>query len=90
MTQATTTPPAVTIGIDLGDRKSHICSLDAAGEVTEESQISTKPKSLRARFEGLTPRRIAELPTRTFCTLGDEFSTASAGERGPEHPFARA
>ncbi|MFT7479940.1 MAG: transposase, partial [Gammaproteobacteria bacterium] len=59
MTKAITTAPTMTIGIDLGDRQSHICVLDAAGEIVEESRIATTPKALRARFEGLTPTRIA-------------------------------
>jgi len=36
MTESTITPTTMTIGIDLGDRKSHICVLDAVGEITEE------------------------------------------------------
>ena len=59
MSQATTTPPTLTIGIDLGDRKSHTCMLDAAGKIVEESRIATTPKALRARFEGLASTRIA-------------------------------
>ena len=59
MTESTTTPTTLTIGIDLGDRKSHVCVLDADGQVVEESQIATKPKALRARFECLAPTRIA-------------------------------
>ena len=59
MTQATTTSPTFTIGIDLGDRKSHICVLDAVGEIVEESRIATTPKAMRARFEGLARTRIA-------------------------------
>ena len=59
MTEATTTLVTMTIGIDLGDRKSHICVLDGAGEVIEESQIATTPKALRARFEGQAATRIA-------------------------------
>lgn len=59
MTEARTTPSTLTIGIDLGDRKSHVCVLDAAGEVVEESRIATTPKVLRARFECLAPTRIA-------------------------------
>ena len=59
MTDSTTTPTTLTIGIDLGDRKSHVCVLDADGQVIEESQIATKPEALRARFEGLAPTRIA-------------------------------
>ncbi len=59
MTEATTTSSPLTVGIDLGDRKSHICVLDVAGEAVEESRIATAPKALRARFEGLAPARIA-------------------------------
>ncbi len=32
-----------TLGIDIGDRKSHICVLDQAGEVTSELVIPTRP-----------------------------------------------
>ncbi len=59
MTRATTTPGTMTIGIDLKGRKSHICVLDADGQVIEESQTATKSKALRARFEGLVPACIA-------------------------------
>ncbi len=59
MTEAITTASTLTIGIDLGDRKSHLCVLDAGGEIVEESQIATTPESLRARFEGLAGTRIA-------------------------------
>ncbi len=52
MSEVTTTHATMTIGIDLGDRKSHICVLDAAGEIVEEGRIATTPKALRARFEG--------------------------------------
>ena len=52
MTESTITPTTMTIGIDLGDRKSHICVLDAVGEIAEESRSATTPKALRARFEG--------------------------------------
>ncbi len=57
--QASTTPSTLTIGIDLGDRQSHICVLDADGDVAEEGRIATTPKALRARFEGLASTRIA-------------------------------
>jgi transposase len=59
MTEASTNSSTMTIGIDLGDRKSHICVLDAAGEVVEEGTIATTPKALRARFEGMAATRIA-------------------------------
>ena len=49
MTDSTTTRTTLTIGIDLGDRKSHVCVLDADGQVIEESQIATKPTTAGAR-----------------------------------------
>ncbi len=39
MTQVTTTTTTLTIGIDLGDRFSHFCALDAEGEVLEEGRL---------------------------------------------------
>ena len=59
MTEASTTHSTLTIRIDLGDRKSHICVLDATGEIVEESRIAKTPKALRTRFEGLAPTRVA-------------------------------
>ena len=59
MSGSTSTPATLTIGIDLGDRKSHICVLDGDGAVVEQSRIATTPKALRARFESLAPTRIA-------------------------------
>ena len=34
----------LTIGLDLGDRTSHYCILNEAGEVILESKIPTTPK----------------------------------------------
>jgi transposase len=59
MTEATMTLGSMTIGIDLGDRKSHVCVLDGTGSVVEEGRIATTPKALRARFEGVAATRIA-------------------------------
>jgi transposase len=43
--------PSVTIGIDLGDRYSHLCALDTkSGEVLEESRVPTNPRSFERRF----------------------------------------
>jgi predicted NBD/HSP70 family sugar kinase len=41
------------IGIDPGDRFSHLCVLDARGEVVERSRIRTTPAAYRKRFGGL-------------------------------------
>ena len=50
-TATTATNPEVTIGIDLGDRKSHICVLDSSGEVLEEGTVATTEAGLRKPFE---------------------------------------
>lgn len=48
----------LTIGIDLGDRWSHVCVLDEQGEVLEESRIPTTRKALAARFGGALASRV--------------------------------
>lgn len=51
---------AVITGIDLGDRYSHLCLLDAEnGEVIEESRIATNREVFRRRFSGAQPMRVA-------------------------------
>ena len=50
----------VTVGIDLGDRHSHLCLLEtASGEVLEESRVPTTPKGFEQRFSGRERLRIA-------------------------------
>jgi transposase len=50
--------PEITVGIDLGDRKSDLCFLDARGEVLERSRVSTTPAAIAARFQSMAPARI--------------------------------
>ena len=49
----------MTIGIDLGDKHSQSCVLDAVGEVVEEARLMTTPAALRQRFASCPPARIA-------------------------------
>ena len=50
----------ITAGLDLGDRYSYLCLLDAeSAEVIEEGRISTNPKALQRRFSGCESMRIA-------------------------------
>jgi transposase len=51
--------PEVTIGIDVGDKLSHVCVMDRAGAVSEESRLATTPAALDRRFRGCGPFRIA-------------------------------
>ncbi len=51
---------ALTAGIDLGDRYTHVCLLDSEnGEVIEESRIPTNTKAFQRRFSGIAPMHIA-------------------------------
>ena len=58
-TGATSRVPRLTIGIDLGDKHSHLCVLDGEGTIVEESRLQTKPDTFRQRFGGISPARIA-------------------------------
>lgn len=50
----------VTVGIDLGDRHSHLCLLDTnSGEIIEESRIPTTSTGFERRFSGCEPMCIA-------------------------------
>jgi transposase len=50
--------PEITVGIDLADRKSDLCLLNARGEVVERSRVSTTPAAMAARFQHMAPARI--------------------------------
>jgi hypothetical protein len=39
-----------TIGVDLGDKRSHICVLDTEGQVASECTITTGPSAFRKYF----------------------------------------
>ena len=52
----------VTIGVDLGDRKSHLCVLDNHGEIVNEEAITTSPAALERLFP--------EASTRSCCNRG--------------------
>jgi transposase len=49
----------LTIGVDLGDRISHYCILDAAGNVILEQSVPTTPKGIQQIFSKISRSRIA-------------------------------
>src|SRR5215207_3390625 len=52
--------PKITAGLDLGDRYSYLCLIDAqSGEIIEEGRLRTTPEALRRRFCSERPLRIA-------------------------------
>jgi transposase len=77
--------PAITVGLDLGDRYSHYCMLDEEGEVVEEGRIQSIESAFRRQFEGEPRQRIAlECGThspwvsRLLNTLGHQVIVANA------------
>jgi transposase len=48
-----------TIGVDLGDRKSHICMLNGDGQIVNEEAITTSPAGFREYFRKLPPAVVA-------------------------------
>jgi transposase len=50
----------MTVGLDLGDKYSHLCLIDTqSGEVIEEGRLRTTPEAIRRRFDSEQPLRIA-------------------------------
>lgn len=85
MLQANAQAPAVTAGLDVGDRSSRYCVLDAAGERIEEGRVPTTEGALRRTFAGRERMRIAlEVGThspwvsRVLAECGHEVIVANA------------
>ena len=57
--ESTALNPELTIGVDLGDRYSHFCVLDASGEVVEDGRVTTTPVGLSRRFGSYSSARVA-------------------------------
>ena len=81
-----TTPifPAVTYGIDLGDRFSTVASATADGTIREEPRVSSSLEGFTARFASLPPARFvfeagAQSPwvSRLFTAFGHEVVVAN-------------
>ncbi len=85
--RATKGLPEITIGIDVGDRHSHFCWLDAAGEIVKRGRVSSTQGALEKEFGQMPAARIA-LETGTHChwmcevlsRLGHEVIVADARE----------
>lgn len=50
--------PALTVGPDLGDRKSALCRLDAAGQVVERRTLATTHEALNRYFAALPSAQV--------------------------------
>jgi transposase len=49
----------ITVGLDLGDRKSHLISLGSEGRVESEARVMTTPKGLKKELGAIKPCRVA-------------------------------
>lgn len=87
MHEAITTVPATTIGLDLGDRLSHGCVLDAAARIRERFRFPTTRSGLTKAFaERPRCRVVLEVGThspwmsRTLEAMGHEVIVANVRE----------
>jgi transposase len=51
--------PETVIGIDLGDKRSHICGLNEGGACVETGTVVTAPSGFEVRFKRIDPCCIA-------------------------------
>ena len=65
MRESTKTPdaspvkvPALTVGLDVADKYTVICAIDAQGEITERSRVRTTPAAVEKRFRGVERCRV--------------------------------
>lgn len=49
----------LTIGVDVGDRRSHFCALDGTGNVVERGSFGTRPASLKKMLAGRAGATVA-------------------------------
>ncbi len=77
--------PAITVGIDLGDRFSRYCVVNQEGEVMEEARLQTTTAALERHFAGEARQRVAmECGThspwvsRLLQSMGHEVLVANA------------
>ena len=50
--------PAFTVGLDVGDRYTHVCVLGSGGEVVRERRVRTTAAALGGALEDLPPARV--------------------------------
>jgi len=48
----------ITVGLDVGDRFSQVCAIDAEGVVLQESRVATTREALRERLPGQPSCRV--------------------------------
>jgi len=59
MVDSTKETSKVTIGLDLGDKYTHLKALDSEGNLIEADRIQSTPDDVRKRFQGIEPALVA-------------------------------
>lgn len=79
--------PNLTIGLDLGDRISRTCEVDASGTVVKRAGVATSRDGIGSYFEGLPPCRVVlEAGTHSpwvsqqLAEMGHEVIVSNSGE----------
>ena len=85
MAHPTTEIPQLTIGIDLGDRNSEVCVLDAKGDVVHRHRFTTTPAGVRKLFADF-PQSAARSSCRVVLEAGTHSPWVSEllAEIGPQ------
>ena len=85
-----------TIGCDLGDRYSHLCVLDGAGEVVTRARVATTRSGFSKWFKEVVPSRVAlevgghsRWVARLLTELGHEVTVANARQVRLIHKASR-
>lgn len=83
MTNLTTNCPEMTMGLDVSDKYTHLCALDAEGQVEEEGRLRTTEDAIRKRFQCPRARVVLEVGphsrwlSRLLNELGHEVIVAN-------------
>lgn len=88
--------PNVTIGLDLGDKLSRVCEVDAAGQIVKTAAVATTPGAIERYFGGRPRCRVVlEASThspwlsRQLKELGHEVVVANTSEVYAKRPRKR-
>ena len=72
--------PELTIGLDLGDKKSRYCILDSYGEIVKEDSVSTTQSGMRELFSRVPRCRLA-LEVGTHSRWGKHHMNTATANR---------
>jgi hypothetical protein len=81
MQQSTAVALAWTVGLDVGDRVSHVCVLDAAGRIVERARVATTVEAMTRWAARPAARVVLEAGTHSLA-VGDLRSNTQGQTTG--------